>query len=437
MIRWKQLLAALLFVGTISPSWAQFSAHEAHVRAFRQAQFRHETQYDSLLNNDPNYQRPISKKCLPRKAVYGWHPAWSGTAYTTYDFPLLKAVSYFGYEVDPGSGKPLHLNQWRETQLVNRAHAGACEADLTAACFGRKALATLLQRPASCQTLQDSLISLLLLKDGDGICLDFEGLAAAQSEAFADFVEVLADTLHRLQPRRNLTVCLPAGADGKAYPAKRLAAAADRFVLLAYSYKGTRVAETGPVAPLAEVRRDVEDCIQAGIPAEKLLLGLPYFGYRWPTNSQDAGIPATGDGELVKIAKRAEASSGMDFGRDDISGLPYWIAKQGAAQLWVDDTSSLSAKLQLVQALNLGGVAIWALGYDHGTDAYWDFLKSNLADCSAEVTASAEVSETQQEIPGSGVTSAERNGYNWLWMVGGGLVAVLIIVAVRKLMQAE
>lgn len=435
MNRWKRLWPALLLCAAATRLPAQTGAHEAQLQAFRQPRFVHETQYDSLLQLDPGYQRPISKNCLHNKLVYGWHPAWSGTAYKTYDFPLLNAVAYVGYEVDPASGKPLRLHQWRETELVTRAQAGACEADLTATCFGSRNLATFLSRPASQRTLRDSLVSLLLLKDADGVCLDFEGLAPAQSTAFSVFVQDLADTLHHMSPRRNLTLCVPAAEAGKAYDGNALAPHVDRFALLAYNFRGEAVAETGPVAPMEAVRAAIESCLASGFPKEKLLLGLPYFGYKWPTNGQDAGIPSTGKGELVKLTQRAQAASGMDYSTDEHSGLPYWIAKGGAAQVWVDDTASLSAKLRLVDEFQLAGVAIWALGYDHGSDLYWDWLKTHLADCSAETSASPEADQGMQEIPGSGVTSAERNTWHWLWMLGGGLVAVAIIIAVRKLMQ--
>lgn len=417
------------------PCAAQHSAHATQAQTFLRPAFRHEAQYDSMRQHDPGYQRALSRKCLPRKVVYGWHPAWSGSAYNTYDFPLLHAVGYVGYEVDPASGRPLSLHQWQETALVERAHAGASAVELTATCHGSRNLATLFSRADRTTTLRDSLVSLVLLKDADGVCIDFEGLAAAQAAAFTAWVRQLADTLHHMQPRRSLTLCLPAGEAGAAYDAQALAPLADRFALLAYDFRGPSVRETGPVAPLDAVRAAVSSCLASGIPAAKLLLGLPYFGYKWPTNGQDPGIPSTAPGEVVPLIQRAQAASGMDYSTDETTGLPYWVAKGGAAQVWVDDTASLSAKLRLVDEFQLGGVAIWALGYDHGSDLYWDWLKAHLFDCSAETTASAELSDSGQEIPGSGMTSAERNEYHWLWMLGGGVVAIGIMLVVRRVMR--
>lgn len=432
---WIQRTAvAVLLVMGAADARAQAGAHADHAATFLHPEFRQERQYDSLLQRDPAYTRAISKKCLHTKVVYGWHPAWSGTAYRAYDFPLLTAASYVGYTVDPASGKPLSLAQWRETELVKTAQAAACEADLTATCYGARDLARLLSRPASTTTLRDSLVSQLLAKDADGVCLDFEGLAKAQSAAFTALVTSLGDTLHALHPRRNLTVCLPAGAAGEAYDAAAMAPVVDRFALLAYNFRGTTTAGTGPIAPLDEVKAAIQATLLRGVPADKLLLGLPYFGYKWPTAGQDPDVSSTGKGEVVPLTQRAQAAGGMDYSTDEASGMPYWLAKDGSAQVWVDDTASLSAKFRLVQEFKLAGIAIWALGYDHGSDAYWTWLKQHVADCSAEQSRSASVAEVQ-EIPGSGVTSAERNEYNWIWMLGGGIVAIGIMLVVRRLLQ--
>lgn len=427
------MLAVLLVAGA-QGAHAQASAHADHAATFLHPEFKQEAQYDSLFQRDPAYTRAISKKCLHTKVVYGWHPAWSGSAYRAYDFPLLTAASYVGYTVDPGSGRPANLHQWRETELVQTAQSAACEADLTATCYGARDLARLLSRPASTATLRDSLVSLLLAKDADGVCLDFEGLAKAQSTAFTGLVVALADTLHALQPRRNLTVCLPTGADGEAYDAAAMAPHVDRFALLAYNFRGAATASTGPIAPLEEVKAAIQATLLRGAPADKLLLGLPYFGYKWPTKGQDPGVPSAGKGELVPLTQRAQAAGGMDYSTDDASGLPYWMSKDGGMQVWVDDTASLSAKFRLVEEFKLAGIAIWALGYDHGSGMYWDWLKAHVADCSAEQRTSSAVAETQ-EIPGSGVTSAERNEYNWVWMLGGGIVAVGIMIVVRRLLK--
>lgn len=422
-----------LFVLGCGLTYAQHrSEHESHLRLFRKLNFKKESDYDQAYGIDTTGQKPASTKCLRRKEIYGWHPAWSGSAYDDYDFPLLSGVSYFAYEVDPATGSYTTLNQWKETDLVDKAHAGASQVELTATCFGSSDNAKLLGSSKSTQTLRDSLVKLVLLKDADGVCIDFEEMASAQKDAFSRFILSLADTLHKLQPRRNLTVCIPAIDHNKVFDVAKLVPVTDRFALMAYDYHWSSAPNTGPVSPATDVRSSVQYYLNAGLPPQQLLLGLPYYGYKWPTKSQDPGTATTGKGSAVLLRNRIESSSGMDYTRDDPDNSPYWMAKDGSAQLWIDDTTSYAVRTQLVDEFDLAGVAIWALGYDNGLNDYWDFLKAHFADCSAE---QVEEAEAQNEIPGSGVTSAERNEYHWIWMLGGGLVAVVIIILVRKAMR--
>ena len=49
-------------------------------------------------------------------------------------------------------------------------------------------------------------------------------------------------------------------------------------------------------------------------------------------------------------------------------------AADGWHQAWYDDVESLTAKYDSVNRRGLGGVAIWALGYDGANPELWDLL---------------------------------------------------------------
>ena len=48
-------------------------------------------------------------------------------------------------------------------------------------------------------------------------------------------------------------------------------------------------------------------------------------------------------------------------------------------QTWYDDSLSISKKYDLALSKNLGGIGIWALGYDEGYDELWNLLKNKMA----------------------------------------------------------
>ena len=51
---------------------------------------------------------------------------------------------------------------------------------------------------------------------------------------------------------------------------------------------------------------------------------------------------------------------------------PDWI------QTWYDDSLSLSKKYDFVNAKNIGGIGIWALGYDDGYNELWGALRDKI-----------------------------------------------------------
>ena len=43
-------------------------------------------------------------------------------------------------------------------------------------------------------------------------------------------------------------------------------------------------------------------------------------------------------------------------------------------QIWVEDAEAISVKLNVMKAKNIGGVAVWRLGY--GTEQVWDLVSA-------------------------------------------------------------
>jgi chitinase len=120
----------------------------------------------------------------------------------------------------------------------------------------------------------------------------------------------------------------------------------------------------------------MRDFKAAGVPAEKLLLGIPFFGraYGGVANVNGGFLQAApkppqdwreSDGDWRRIAAKLrdphytrhwEATARVPWLYDASNG--NWIS--------YDDPQSVSAKMDYVRAQNLGGVVIWELGADDG-----------------------------------------------------------------------
>ncbi len=153
---------------------------------------------------------------------------------------------------------------------------------------------------------------------------------------------------------------------------------ADRVVLMGYDfhYRGSEIA--GPVAPVGgagEVRKyDVETSLKEAlkvIPADKLILGVPLYGYKWETLSAQPGLPVIpGSSETASERRVEELLASCDncsTGTDFLSQQPYVVQPNADGyyvQMFYEDAASLQKKIELAQKYRLQGLALWALGYE-------------------------------------------------------------------------
>lgn len=169
----------------------------------------------------------------------------------------------------------------------------------------------------------------------------------------------------------------------------------DSIVLMAYDYHYTGSLVTGPVAPLGGAGTysefDTETGVQKALevlPADKIILGIPLYGYQWETitdNPRAAVIPGSGvvaSSRTVEdlLAQCATCSAGIETEAKE-SYLIYKDQETGTyIQYFYPDTKATQAKIDLANKYHLGGIAFWALGYDGETilspvKAYKDGLK--------------------------------------------------------------
>ncbi|KAL4440207.1 hypothetical protein ABPG75_003208 [Micractinium tetrahymenae] len=132
----------------------------------------------------------------------------------------------------------------------------------------------------------------------DGINFDLEDPIAPGNplaRAYAALVAEAATAFHAAIPGSQVSVDVPwspHGIDGRHYDWAGLAAAADLLFVMAYDMQsqiwGSCVASAN--SPLPLVRRGLGQWLELGVPAKKLVLGLPWYGYVYPcTNSAYQG----------------------------------------------------------------------------------------------------------------------------------------------------
>lgn len=211
-----------------------------------------------------------------------------------------------------------------------------------------------------------------------GIDIDFELIDPNLAKAYVAFLQKIKDTF----PNLPLTVAVaPKISDeqkgifyqGHLYDA--IGTVADKVLLMTYEW-GYPQGEPMAISPIYGVRQVVEYALSK-IPKEKLLLGIPTYGYNW-TLPRKIGEDATSltCPEAVSLAR----DYGAEIHFDQTAQAPYFHytdESEKSHTVWFEDALSIQAKLNLLKEYDLHGVGYWNL--DRPFPQNWLILNSMFA----------------------------------------------------------
>ena len=213
----------------------------------------------------------------------------------------------------------------------------------------------------------------------DGVTIDFEGLRSDSLVTFDQFLTELAAGVHDLG--KELYVCLPpvltTGSYYDGYNVARVAALADKVILLTYDYEdrsmaaGASALTAAPTSPMDQVYWSVKTAVEqvrtAGEDVSKLVLGLSCKNVAWKVNSAtDLTLAASAPFYVSNetLSQRLSQSS-TTLGWSDRYQCPYavYTTEDGSTYfVWYDDESSVQARLDMAKLLGVTGVSVWRLG---------------------------------------------------------------------------
>lgn len=364
-------------------------------KQFEKFNFDREEQWDSL-NNISHKNVTLKKgKVHPDIRTFGWHIYSNGTSWKNYNFSMLWGISYFSYTIQPETGDYKSIHQWKTTALVDSAKANGCKVFLSVSNFGGQNNATFLENSKAQENLIDKLSNLLALRNADGINIDFEGVAEKNREAFSKFILKVSKQLKQVNPKYMISLCLYAEDWNHVFDIKTIDSAIDFYTLMGYDYYGSFSKTTGPVSPLkksVQFGNGLETSVgyykNEGVPLKKLIVGLPYYGAEWYTKKPEIGTTVTKFKSHPKYNSIKELyidSLNIPVQFDSKSASTYLVIKdtnQEYRQLFFDGVKSLSIKYDWIKQEKIGGVGIWALGYDNGHPELWDLLTEKFSKAS-------------------------------------------------------
>ena len=347
-----------------------------------------------------------------RREVFGFLPYWQvNSSSLRIQYDKISTIAYFGIGADGAGNLQKHNTDgsittgwsgWTSsamTSIIDQAHSTRTRVVLTVQSFawnssGRTRQQALLSSWTARDRLAGQIAGAIRDRGADGVNLDFEPLVSGMEGQFVALIKQIRTKLDSVSRGYQITFDT-LGRIGN-YPIERaVASGADAMFVMGYDYRTASSSPVGSVAPLTSGGYDIRDTIVAytsRVSPSKVILGVPYYGRAWST-----------DTNLVHARNISGTRYGASASVTYVNALPYFSAhgkqydtteavawtvyrRQNCTttygcvnpfrQLYVDDARALGRKYDLVNAYGLRGAGIWALGYDGTQPELWNMLKA-------------------------------------------------------------
>lgn len=145
----------------------------------------------------------------------------------------------------------------------------------------------------------------------------------------------------------------------------------DYVIIMGYDEHWHGSGDPGSVASIDYVENGIIKALEE-VPAPKLVNALPLYSILWKTEG------ATVTDEYLTIRNTADflSRTGVEPIWDEETSQNYaeWMDGNVTYQIWLEDEQSIGVKLNVMAVQNIGGVAVWRLGY--GTEPVWNLINS-------------------------------------------------------------
>jgi len=351
------------------------------------------------LHNDNTNQR-LATCSLNGRRVYGWHPYWNGsTLHNNYKWNLISDLCYFDYTINPSTGANSNTSfAWSTSSAVTAAKNNGVKISFCATLFSSHS--TFLTSTTAKNTFTQNCISLLRSRGGNGVNLDFEGVSSTQKANLTAFIQQFCTTMHDSVPGCEISIALYAVDWNGIFDIPNISSYLDLLIIMGYDYYYSGSSNAGPTDPLYGFETGYNYCMSKsisyylyqGVPASKLLLGVPYYGRQYQTTANTIPAASTGSANSSTVTYRtvrvnssgnySNANKSFDYN----SYTPYYAFQSSGSwyQCFIDDSMSMRERYDIVNQRSLGGIGIWTLGYDDGYTELWNAINDKLTNCYAQ-----------------------------------------------------
>jgi len=342
---------------------------------------------------------------IKREAI-GFLPSWS-VAKKAKVYPKdLTQIIYFGLNVNKDGSiikydeNSLPVLEWSYFnsdyfgQIRKEASGSGTKVLLSIKSFDNTTIDNIISSQTATNKLTGQLLALIKEYSLDGINIDFEYFTDTNfptSKYLATFLEELSLRLKKNNPKIIISIDVNATVvvKDKAYNMTEIAKAVDQVILMAYDYRGQSSTVSGPPSPIYGEANEHSisesiDALSGRVPNDKLILAIPFYGYEWQTfTDKHKSSIVEGSGALAtykRVKELLKERSDIIKSWDDISKSPWlsYIQYGAIKQIYYEDDRSIAEKIKFAKEKNMGGIAIWALGYEGNYRQPWEVIETLL-----------------------------------------------------------
>ncbi|MCI8800301.1 MAG: SH3 domain-containing protein [Lachnospiraceae bacterium] len=146
---------------------------------------------------------------------------------------------------------------------------------------------------------------------------------------------------------------------------------ADYVIIMGYDEHWHGSGDPGSVASIEYVSNGLARTLEEEqVPAEKVVNALPFYTILWKTEGAEVTDQYITLNNVEDYLQRMNIQPEWD--ETVCQNYAEWQSGSATYQIWVEDEESIAVKLNVMNAKNIGGVAVWRLGY--GTSEAWDLI---------------------------------------------------------------
>ncbi|MBP1990927.1 glycosyl hydrolase family 18 protein [Paenibacillus eucommiae] len=215
----------------------------------------------------------------------------------------------------------------------------------------------------------------------NGFNVDFENVRTTEKENLVQFFREMTPLMHE----QNLVVSLDVTPKSNSemwslfYDRPALSGIADYMMLMGYDEHWATSPVSGSVGSLPWVEKAVLRLLEEDkVPASKLVLGIPFYTRLWTEEVIDGKTDVSSKALSMETVQSIIKEKQLTPVFSPESGQNYVEYKEDKQlkRIWLEDDTSVKARIELVKKYDLAGVASWRRGFE--TPNIWGTIEESL-----------------------------------------------------------